>query len=63
MAGQQLPVPELKQSTGDVSTNRKVFREAYADYAMAMELGKKEKAVQAPTLKTVMGKECPQILG
>ena len=63
MAGQQLPVPEPMQCTGDVATNWKVFREAYADYAMATELGKKVKAVQAATLKTVMGKECRQILG
>ena len=63
-AGQQLPVPEPMQCTGDVATNWKVFREAYADYAMATELGKKEKAVrQVATLKTVMGKECRQILG
>ena len=67
MAGQQLPVPEPMQCTGDVATNWKVFPEAYADYAIATELGKKEKAVQAArqaaTLKTVMGKECRQILG
>ena len=62
MAGQQLPVPEPMQCTGDLATNWKVFREAYTDYAMATELGKKEKAVQAATLKTVMGKECQQIL-
>ena len=30
---------------------------------MATELGKKEKAVQAATLKTVIGKECWQMLG
>ena len=41
----------------------KVFWEVYADYTMAPELGQKEKAVQAATLKTVMGKECRQILG
>ena len=63
MAGQQLPVPEPMQYTGDVSTNWKVFQETYADYVMATEPGKKEKAVQAATLKTVMGKECRQILG
>ena len=41
----------------------KVFQEAYSDYAVATELGKKEKPVQVATLKTVMGKECRQILG
>ena len=63
MASHQLPTPEQMQCTGDVATNWKVFREAYSDYAVATELGKKEKAVQAATLKTVMGKECRQILG
>ena len=63
MAGHQLPVPDLMQCTGDVSTHWKVFWEAYTDYTMATELGKKEKAVQAATLKTVMGKKCRQILG
>ena len=63
MAGHQLPVPEPIQCMGDVSTYWKVFWEAYADYTMATELGKKEKAVQAATFKTVMGKECRQILG
>ena len=63
MAGQQLPVPEPMLCTGDMATNWKVFWEAYADYTMATELRKKEKAVQVATLKTVMGKECRQILG
>ena len=63
MPGQQLPVLEPMQCMGDVATNWKVFREVYTDYAMATELGKREKAVQAVTLKTVMGKECRQILG
>ena len=34
MAGQQLPVPEPMQCTGDVATNWKVFQKAYADYAI-----------------------------
>jgi len=48
--------------TGYASTNWKMFKEAYADYAMATELQKKDKAIQAATLKTIMGKECRQIL-
>ena len=47
---------------GDVATNWKVFRDAYQDYAIAVELSEKNQAVQAATLKTVMGKECKQIL-
>jgi len=62
MAAYNLPVPEPMVCTGDASTNWKMFKEAYADYATATELQKKDKAIQAATLKTIMGKECRQIL-
>ena len=62
MATYQLPVPDPMQCTGDVANNWKSFKEAYTDYATTTELHKKEKAIQAATLKTVMGKECRQIL-
>lgn len=62
MANYHLPVPEPMQCTGDVATNWSSFKEAYIDYAMATELHKKEKPIQVATLKTVMGKECRQIL-
>ena len=58
----QLPAPDQMQCTGDVATNWRSFKEAYIDYATATELDKKEKAIQAATLKTVMGKQCRQIL-
>lgn len=50
------------QCTGDVAINRRSFKEAYTDYATTTELHKKDKTIQACTLKTVMGKECRQIL-
>lgn len=62
MATYQLPAPDPMLCTGDVATNWKSFKEAYTDYATAIELYKKDKAIQAATLKTVMGKECRQIL-
>ena len=48
--------------TGNVATNLKSFKEAYTDCATAIELQKKDKSTQAVMLKTVMGKECRQIL-
>ena len=62
MATYQLPSPDPMQCTGDVATNWRSFKEAYTDYATAIELHKKEKTIQAATLKTVMGKECRQII-
>ena len=62
MATYQLPSPDPMQCAGDVATNWRSFKEAYTDYATAIELHKKEKTIQAATLKTVMGKECRQIL-
>ena len=48
--------------TGSVATNWKIFKEAYNDFATATELTNKDDEIQAATLKTVMGKECRQIL-
>ena len=42
--------------------NWKVFKEAYNDFATATQLTEKDDEIQAATLKTVMGKECRQIL-
>jgi len=62
MAAYQLPPPDPMNCNGDVATNWKVFRDAYEDYVIAAELSTKEPVVQAATLKTIMGKECKQIL-
>ena len=45
-----------------MAENWRVFKEAYADFATATELTNKDDVIQAATLKTVMGKECQQIL-
>ena len=45
-----------------LATNWKTFTEAFEDYSTAKELTKKDAEVQAATLKTVMGKDCRQIL-
>ena len=62
MATYQLPPPDPMVCTGDVVTNWKVFKEVYEDYATVTKLTTKEDTIQAATLKTVMGKECRQIL-
>ena len=62
MANYHLPLPEPMVCTGDVASNWKIFTEAFADYSTATELTKKAAEVQAATLKTVMGKDCRQIL-
>ena len=62
MAAYQIPPPDPMNCNGDVATNWKVFHDAYEDYAIAAELLGKDSAVQAATLKTIMGKQCKQIL-
>ena len=62
MANYHLPPPEPMVCMGDVATNWRTFTEAFADYSTATELTKKDAEVQAATLKTVMGKDCRQIL-
>jgi len=62
MATYELPPPEAMLCTGDVATNWKVFKEAYEDYATATETTFKDDTIQVATLKTVMGKDCLQIL-
>ena len=62
MATYYLPPPEPMVCTGDVAANWQVFKEAFTDYATATQLTEKEATIQAATLKTIMGKECRQIL-
>ena len=49
---------ELMKCNSNVAMKWKIFKEAYVDYAIATEQSQKEKAIQAATLKSVMGKEC-----
>ena len=62
MANCQLPPPDAMVCTESVAENWKVFKEAYNDFATATQLTEKGDEIQAATLKTVMGKECRQIL-
>ena len=62
MANCQLPPPDVMVCTGSVAENWKIFKEAYNDFATATQLTIKDNKIQAAMLKTVMGKECRQIL-
>lgn len=62
MANCQLPPPDAMVCAGNTAANWRVFKEAFTDFATATELTDKGEDVQAATLKTVMGKECRQIL-
>ena len=57
-----IPLPEPVNCSGDIASNWKVFREAYKDYAIAMQVTEKVASIQVATLKSVMGMECKQIL-
>ena len=46
----------------DVSTNWKLFRQAWEYYVTATELNKKSKEVQAGALCSVMGLECVKVM-
>jgi len=54
MANYQLSPPEVMICTGNVTTYWKVFKEAYKDYVIAIEISCKEDTIQATTLKTIM---------
>ena len=62
MANCQLPPQDAMVCTGNTAANWRVFKEAYNDFATATKLTGKDESIQAATLKTVMGKECRQIL-
>ena len=63
MASYQIPAPDPMNCTGaDLANNWNYFRESFQDYRKAVELDKKDEAVQVAALKSVMGKECKNIL-
>ena len=62
MANCQLPPPDPMVCAGNVAVNWKAFKEAYTDFATATQLNDKDDTIKIATLKTVMGRECQQIL-
>lgn len=58
MAANSIPLPEAMRVSGDVSSNWDNFRAEFEDYSLATGLNEKPAAVQAATLRRVMGSEC-----
>ena len=56
-----IPPPPPMNVKDDVSTNWKLFRQAWEYYVTATELNKKSKEVQAGALCSVMGLECVKL--
>ena len=62
MVSYPIPPPESMKCSGDLTKNWAIFREAFSDYATTIELNKKDDEIQVATLKSVMGKDCKQVL-
>ena len=58
----QIPPPAPMNVKSDVSTNWKMFKEAWCYYVTATELNKKPKEVQAGALCSVMGMDCVKVM-
>ena len=48
--------------SGNVAQQWATSRDAYTDYVVATELAEKDEKVQAAALKSIMGRECREIL-
>ena len=62
MATYQIPAPQQMSLKGDLDTNWRICKENWEDYLLATGLDKKDKKIQAATLKSVMGNECKERL-
>ena len=60
MATYQISAPQQMSLKGDLDRNWRIFKENWEDYLVATGLDKKEKKIQAATLKSVMGNECKE---
>uniref|UniRef100_A0A8C5MQE6 Reverse transcriptase/retrotransposon-derived protein RNase H-like domain-containing protein n=1 Tax=Leptobrachium leishanense TaxID=445787 RepID=A0A8C5MQE6_9ANUR len=56
-----IPPPEEMRMNGDWSSNWESFRAEFEDYSLATGLNEKSAAVQAATLRRVMGSECRHV--
>uniref|UniRef100_A0A8C5Q7G7 Gypsy retrotransposon integrase-like protein 1 n=1 Tax=Leptobrachium leishanense TaxID=445787 RepID=A0A8C5Q7G7_9ANUR len=56
-----IPPPEEMRMSGDWSSNWESFRAEFEDYSLATGLNEKSAAVQAATLRRVMGSECRHV--
>ena len=56
------PVPSPMICTGDQVGNWEYFLQAWKDYQIALGLDKKSEKVRFATFRSIMGRECVQIL-
>ena len=56
------PVPQVMVCKGDKASNWEFFRQQYEDYEIATELCQRQMSVRLASLRSIMGKECLQIL-
>lgn len=56
-----IPLPGPMKLSGDWSTNWDIFRAEFEDYSLAVDLINASSAVQATTLRSVMGPECRHV--
>ena len=56
------PVPPVMVCKGDKASNWEFFRQQYEDYEIATELCQRQMSVRLASLRSIMGKECLQIL-
>ena len=61
-AASLIPPPQKMDLTGDVVSNWEYFLDSWNNYSIAIKLFQEEKLVIVVTLKTVMDKECHQVL-
>jgi hypothetical protein len=58
-----IPIPEPMICTGsNIGKQEDYFRESFEDYSVAVELEKKSDKIQVATLKSIVGRECKEIL-
>ena len=56
------PVPPPMEVKGDLMSNWSFFKDQWEDYEVATGLKDKPKTVRVATLRSVMGRDCLQIL-
>ena len=57
-----IPPPQPMDCSGNVAQNWEYFEKAWDNYATAIEITKKSEEIQSANLKSIMGKDCFQIL-
>jgi hypothetical protein len=62
MAQFAIPPPAPMEVSGDVTSNWKLFKASFEDYAVATKLTEQDEAIRLATFRSVLGKEARIIL-